>query len=98
MFGSFDFSYAKPLQNNKLERKLSAYIEIEPYIGHHCLTQRVRNYMRGVKWAEKLYVSHHLFETPYHKYPQAQTLTTFSIVGCLVCLKVQYEEGRMIFG
>jgi len=37
LFGSFDLSHAKPLQNKKLERKLSAYIDIEPYIGHHCL-------------------------------------------------------------
>ena len=73
MLGSFNLSYAKPLQNNKgfffflveklqnnkLERKLSAYIEIESYIDHHCLAQRVRNYMGGVKWAEKLYVNHH---------------------------------------
>ena len=60
MFGYFDLSHAKPPQNKKLERKLSAYIEIEPYIGHHCLAQRVlRNYMLGLKWAEKLYISHH---------------------------------------
>ena len=58
MFGSFDLSHAKPRQNKKLERKLSAYIEIEPYIGHHCLTLRVRNNMGGVKWAQKLYVNH----------------------------------------
>ena len=31
-----------------------AYIEIEPYIGHHWLVQRVRKYTNGVKWAEKL--------------------------------------------
>ena len=59
MFGSFDLSHAKSLQNKKLERKLNAYIEIEPYIGQHCLAQRVRNYMGGIKWAEKLYVGHH---------------------------------------
>ena len=54
MFGSFDLSHAKPLQNKKLDRKLSAYIIIEPYIGHHRLVQRVRRYTDSVKCTETL--------------------------------------------
>ena len=32
----------------------SAYIEIEPYIGHHRLVQRVRRYTDSVKCTETL--------------------------------------------